>query len=168
MLLRWTFCLRQMPNANDEFYALVAADGYGTPRALPKKTEAKLKRLIELVRSKTQHGLLGTTHITPVGGNVFLDLRFPPGEAEQLLADSDERSANTIGHPAPPAGHATWLDYAVATMDTRSVEIERLLDDAPGVQNPTREEMRLAVRAELDALRQQALSACRALRAGQQ
>lgn len=30
-----------------------------------------------------------TTHITPVGGNIFLDLGFPPEEAAQLKAHSD-------------------------------------------------------------------------------
>ena len=30
-----------------------------------------------------------TTHITPVGGNIFLDLGFPPDEAAKLKADSD-------------------------------------------------------------------------------
>lgn len=30
-----------------------------------------------------------TTHITPVGGNVFLDLGFPPDEAVKLKAHSD-------------------------------------------------------------------------------
>ncbi len=27
-------------------------------------------------------------HITPVGGNIFADLRFEPGEAAKLLAES--------------------------------------------------------------------------------
>ncbi len=30
-----------------------------------------------------------TEHITPIGGNVFLDLGFPPDEAVQLKAQSD-------------------------------------------------------------------------------
>lgn len=30
------------------------------------------------------------THITPVGGNIFLDLGFPQAEAEALLAESKE------------------------------------------------------------------------------
>ncbi len=42
-------------------------------------------------------------HITPVGGNVFSDLGFPPAEAEALLAESKEsirlkqRQANEPG-----------------------------------------------------------------------
>lgn len=32
----------------------------------------------------------GIGHITPVGGNVFLDLGFPPDEATALLAESKE------------------------------------------------------------------------------
>ena len=35
-----------------QFLTLVSAAGYGTPRSLPKKTEAKLRRLIRLVRSQ--------------------------------------------------------------------------------------------------------------------
>lgn len=31
----------------------------------------------------------GTTHITPAGGNIFLDLGFKPEEAEALLKESD-------------------------------------------------------------------------------
>ncbi|MFZ4534886.1 hypothetical protein [Propionivibrio sp.] len=52
----------------------------------------------------------------------------------------------------PPTGHASWLDYAVDTMDTRSIEIESLFDDVENA--PTREAMRHSARAELDALRQ--------------
>lgn len=97
----------------------------------------------------------------------------PLAELHGIIVDARATlaiAAKEVRHPAPPAGYATWLDYAVATMDTRSVELERLLDDGPaGGQVPTREEMRQAARAELDALRQQALlSAGRALRAGQE
>lgn len=35
-----------------EFYKLVGAAGYGTPRSLPRKTEAKLRKLIRLVRAE--------------------------------------------------------------------------------------------------------------------
>lgn len=66
-------------------------------------------------------------------------------------------SAQTISERnaqvAPPAGYATWLDFAAETIDTRSLEIERLLDDGLGVPTPTREAMRQAVKAELTALR---------------
>ena len=31
------------------------------------------------------------SHITPAGGNIFLDLGFPPGEAAQLKHESDKR-----------------------------------------------------------------------------
>jgi len=34
--------------------------------------------------------------------------------------------------PTPPKGYATWLDYAVDTLDTRSVEVEHLFDEGPG------------------------------------
>lgn len=54
----------------------------------------------------------------------------------------------------PPAGYETWLDYAVATMDTRSAYHEHLFELQPG-GSPIRdrESMRVAVLAELDALR---------------
>ena len=35
--------------------------------------------------------LSGTAHITPVGGNIFLDLGFPPEEAERLKEESGRR-----------------------------------------------------------------------------
>ena len=34
---------------------------------------------------------VGTTHITPANGNIFLDLGFKPEEAEALLKESDLR-----------------------------------------------------------------------------
>lgn len=89
--------LAELAMPDTEFYALAAAAGYDTPRSLPKKTEAKLRRLIQLVRSQTQNELSGTTHVTPAGGNVFSDLGFPPEEAEQLLAESDARIAKAPG-----------------------------------------------------------------------
>ena len=39
--------------------------------------------------------------------------------------------ADETNRLAPPDGYATWLDYAVDTMDTRSEEIERLSLDRP-------------------------------------
>jgi hypothetical protein len=54
----------------------------------------------------------------------------------------------------PPAGYETWLDYAVANMDTRSAYHEHLFELTSG-SSPTcdREVMRVAVLAELDGLR---------------
>jgi hypothetical protein len=54
----------------------------------------------------------------------------------------------------PPAGYETWLDYAVANMDTRSAYHEHMFQ-LPSGGSPTcdREAMRVAVLAELDALR---------------
>jgi hypothetical protein len=53
-----------------------------------------------------------------------------------------------------PAGYETWLDYAVATMDTRSAYHEHLFDLPTGNSSTCdREAMRAAVLAELDALR---------------
>lgn len=56
----------------------------------------------------------------------------------------------------PPRGYASWLDYAVHTMDTRSAELDHLFEDGPDEGKPTREDMRQAVRAELEELRQRA------------
>jgi len=36
---------------------------------------------------------MGTTHVTPVGGNIFLDLGFEPEEAEAMLLESSRRIA---------------------------------------------------------------------------
>ena len=54
----------------------------------------------------------------------------------------------------PPAGYETWLDYAVANMDTRSAYHAHLFE-LPAGSSPMcdREAMRIAVLAELDALR---------------
>lgn len=55
--------------------------------------------------------------------------------------------------PQPPSGYVSWLDYAVASMDLRSVELEAIFDDNPG---PEREAMRNAVHQELEELRTKA------------
>lgn len=60
---------------------------------------------IDIAEDKTEHRddvaepVIG--HVTPAGGNVFLDLGFPPEEAAQLKQDSDKRiSAQKNGGPA--------------------------------------------------------------------
>ncbi len=63
----------------------------------------------------------------------------------EVLTDEADR-------PVPPDGYATWFDYAVDTMDSRSEEIERLFLDKPVL----RESMREAVHAEHVALRRKA------------
>jgi len=70
-----------------------------------------------------------------------------------IPASSVEEPEN---RPAPPEGYATWLDYAVDCVDTRSVELESLFENGPAEGAPTREAIRLAVKAELDELRQRA------------
>lgn len=56
----------------------------------------------------------------------------------------------------PPKGHASWLDYAIATMDTRSAlhEMQGLFDDdvTPDF-NASSDDLRAAAAAELQALR---------------
>ncbi len=42
----------------------------------------------------------GSTHITPVGGNVFLDLGFPPEQAAALLAESERIIAQKLAGKA--------------------------------------------------------------------
>lgn len=56
----------------------------------------------------------------------------------------------------PPQGYSSWLDYAVDCMDTRSVELERVFDKGKDSGGPNHTEMRLAVQAELEELRQRA------------
>jgi hypothetical protein len=58
-----------------------------------------------------------------------------------------------------PKGHSTWLDYAVATMDTRAAYLEAsgLFDDADPIDPPpSRDDMRAAASAELAVLRRAA------------
>ncbi len=52
----------------------------------------------------------------------------------------------------PPRGFSSWLDYAVATMDTRSAQLESIFDDSTG-NVPSRDRIRAAAQSELDALR---------------
>ena len=54
--------------------------------------------------------------------------------------------------PKPPEGYDWWMDYAVATMDTRSIDLENI--DAGG--SFQREDYTAAARAELDELRKDA------------
>jgi hypothetical protein len=55
--------------------------------------------------------------------------------------------------PRPPVGYATWLDYAVATMDTRTASLSALEEDWDVIDGD-REAMRRAVQEELRALRE--------------
>jgi len=66
------------------------------------------------------------------------------------MTATNEPDAENI--PTPPEGYASWLDFAVDTMDTRAEEQERIWADAP----VSRQAMRDAVRAELAALRRKA------------
>jgi len=55
----------------------------------------------------------------------------------------------------PPPGYASWIDYAVENMETRSLELEALFDgEKHWPQGTTREQMRQAVQAELAEIRQ--------------
>ena len=68
-----------------------------------------------------------------------------------LLRYSTVIDTNGPTAPPPPDGYATWLDYAVATMDTRMPQLEQIMQD--GATEYSREAMRLAVQAELASLR---------------
>lgn len=57
--------------------------------------------------------------------------------------------------PLPPEGYQSWLDYAVATMDTRQAQLDGLFDDSVWVD---RDECRQAALAELNELRKRALA----------
>lgn len=58
----------------------------------------------------------------------------------------------------PPEGYASWIEYAIATMDTRSLYLESCDDDSPWgrVIQRQREEVRGAAREELAALKARA------------
>lgn len=75
-----------------------------------------------------------------------------PGSDPDIL-DVLARYGAIIEQPTPPDGHNTWLDYAVAAMDTRSLEIDQLLADS---RPATRQQMDAAVQAELANLRARA------------
>lgn len=59
--------------------------------------------------------------------------------------------------PKPPPGYSTWIEYAIATMDTRSLNLLSLDDEGEVFEAwgraVERSEMRDAARAELAALR---------------
>ncbi|WAC70984.1 hypothetical protein OU995_15340 [Roseateles sp. SL47] len=53
--------------------------------------------------------------------------------------------------PPPPEGHATWLDYVVATTDYRAALLQHMFDDESRF---TPADVERAVRRELAELRQ--------------
>jgi hypothetical protein len=56
--------------------------------------------------------------------------------------------------PVLPEGYPTWLDYAIATFDVRSVQLAGMFDDDDdGAAPPTYEAIRQAARDELNTLR---------------
>jgi len=83
-------------------------------------------------------------------------LVLPPDDADvlrDLLEHGVVKDAPTP-MPPPPAGYGSWLDYAITTMDVRSLVLSELFADEP--QSYTREAYRDAARAELAALRRAA------------
>ncbi len=51
----------------------------------------------------------------------------------------------------PPTGYNSWLDYAVATLDTRSLEIDQMFSESGA--SISRQAMQDAAKSELAALR---------------
>ena len=47
----------------------------------------------------------------------------------------------------PPQGYASWLAYAIATMDVRSVQLETMFEDS-AEPPPTGDEIRAAAQAQ--------------------
>lgn len=76
-----------------------------------------------------------------------------PEIVRHLINFADVVDASTTSPPLPK-GYPSWLYYAVDAMDTRSVQIDLLFDDV--TSTVSRDDMRAAVRAELDALSRQA------------
>ena len=60
-------------------------------------TPCRETNLDELERQLEEHQVI--SHVTPAGANIFLDLGFPPDEAEALLAESDRQIAEKVGIP---------------------------------------------------------------------
>jgi len=54
----------------------------------------------------------------------------------------------------PPEGYSSWLDCAIASMDTRMLHLLSIDDGHGWGRAVQREEMRQAAREELDALRE--------------
>lgn len=59
---------------------------------------------------------------------------------------ADDFDGPLLNDLPPPKGYQSWLHYAVETMDTRSLEIEHLLNNG---KSATRAEMRAAAQKEL-------------------
>ena len=53
----------------------------------------------------------------------------------------------------PPRRYESWVEYAVDTVSTREVEMDRIFDDAPFV---SREAIRMVIWNEFNALRERA------------
>ena len=61
----------------------------------------------------------------------------------------------------PPEGYTNWLDYAIATMDTRTLFVQESFRDEPWWEEVvSREDMREAARKELTELRERAGDSC--------
>ena len=60
---------------------------------------------------------------------------------------------------APPKGHASWLDYAIETMETRELFLEVCWGESPWPDGTQRDDMRQAAKDELEELRRRAAAA---------
>ena len=82
----------------------------------------------------------------------------PMNPSQRIQPELQPKPTEAMKRPAPPKGYATWLDYAVATMDVRAAQLEAYErnDDECGeasLKIPSYEDMRKAAKAELAALR---------------
>ena len=77
------------------------------------------------------------------------------GEEDSALVQQLLKQAVVVEQPKnappPPQGYASWLDYAVATLDNNSIALQCLFDEQSGP--PTREDMLRAAKWELSELR---------------
>mgnify|MGYP002640986863 CR=1 FL=1 len=66
---------------------------------------------------------------------------------------SRETGGGSVTDLKPPPGYDSWLEYALAHMETRDLFHSQLFDDGPyWGRTVQRQEFRDAARAELDAL----------------
>lgn len=60
-----------------------------------------------------------------------------------------------MGTLTPPTNYASWLDYAIATMDTRGAYLDRIFSEGD-TQPPSQDDMRAAAQDELEHLKRKA------------
>jgi hypothetical protein len=101
------------------------------PPPMNEKFKRAMKRHSELIKT-------GTTHITPAGGNVFLELGFKPEEAARMLAESNQEIEAKLAktslydvadHLRTPEEKALYLEVCIEMSDGDSDFIKKALAD---------------------------------------